>query len=60
MNAGTVNHKWMTLGEGGTAAALLALALLSIVVAANAHTPAYAFPRVSVRGGVGVGAYSRS
>src|SRR5579885_3044660 len=36
-------RKTMTLGEGGTALALAALALLSIVVAAKAYTPAYAF-----------------
>ncbi|MFZ0423329.1 MAG: cytochrome-c oxidase, cbb3-type subunit I [Xanthobacteraceae bacterium] len=33
----------MTLGEGGLAAALTALAFFSIVVAAKAYTPAYAF-----------------
>ena len=35
--------KWMTFGEGGSAFALAALAILSIVVAANAYTPEYAF-----------------
>src|SRR5579863_3822764 len=35
--------KYMTLGEGGLAAALTALAFFSIVVAAKAYTPAYAF-----------------
>ncbi len=35
--------KTMTLGEGGTALALVVLAFLSIVVAAKAYTPAYAF-----------------
>ena len=33
----------MTLGEGGTAAAFAALAFFSIVVAAKAYTPEYAF-----------------
>ncbi len=33
----------MTLGEGGLAAALTALAFLSIVIAAKAYTPEYAF-----------------
>ena len=35
--------KYMTLGEGGLAAAMTALAFLSIVVAAKAYTPEYAF-----------------
>jgi cytochrome c oxidase cbb3-type subunit 1 len=35
--------KYMTLGEGGTAAAFAALAILSIVIAAKAYTPEYAF-----------------
>src|SRR5579862_800826 len=35
--------KLMTLGEGGLAAALTALAILSIVIAAKAYTPEYAF-----------------
>jgi cytochrome c oxidase cbb3-type subunit 1 len=35
--------KYMTLGEGGTAAAFAALAFCSIVVAAKAYTPEYAF-----------------
>ncbi|MFN3686489.1 cytochrome-c oxidase, cbb3-type subunit I [Salinarimonas sp.] len=35
--------KRMTIGEGGTAVALAALAVLSIVVAAKAWEPAYAF-----------------
>jgi len=33
----------MTLGEGGLAAAMTALAFLSIVIAAKAYTPEYAF-----------------
>ena len=33
----------MTFGEGGLAAALTALAFLSIVIAAKAYTPEYAF-----------------
>jgi cytochrome c oxidase cbb3-type subunit 1 len=36
-------QKTMTLGEGGLALAMAALALLSIVVAAKAYTPEYAF-----------------
>jgi cytochrome c oxidase cbb3-type subunit I len=35
--------KYMTLGEGGLAAAMTALAFLSIIVAAKAYTPEYAF-----------------
>ena len=35
--------KYMTLGEGGTAAALGLLAVASIVIAARAYTPEYAF-----------------
>ena len=35
--------KYMTLGEGGTAVAFAALAVLSIVIAAKAYTSAYAF-----------------
>jgi len=33
----------MTFGEGGTAAALGVLAIASIVIAARAYTPEYAF-----------------
>lgn len=36
-------QKRMTIGEGGLALTLAALALLSIVIAAKAHTPEYAF-----------------
>src|SRR5215472_5051266 len=35
--------KYMTLGEGGVAAALTLLAFVSIVIAAKAYTPEYAF-----------------
>ena len=35
--------KYMTLGEGGLAAAMTALAFVSIVIAAKAYTPEYAF-----------------
>src|ERR1700729_962033 len=35
--------KYMTFGEGGTAAAFGILAIFSIVIAAKAHTPEYAF-----------------
>src|SRR5437879_10572201 len=38
-----VARKSMTVGEGGSALAFVALAFLSIFVAANAHTPEYAF-----------------
>jgi len=37
------SRKTMTLGEGGSALAFAALAVLSIVVAAKAYTPGYAF-----------------
>jgi cytochrome c oxidase cbb3-type subunit I len=39
----TVARKSMSIGEGGSAFAFVALALLSVFVAANAHTPEYAF-----------------
>jgi cytochrome c oxidase cbb3-type subunit 1 len=39
----TVARKSMTLGEGAVALAFVALAFSSIMVAANAHTPEYAF-----------------
>ena len=39
----TVTRKSMTLGEGGTAPAFVALAVSSIFVAARAYTPEYAF-----------------
>ena len=39
----TVERKSMTLGEGTVAMAFVALAFSSIFVAANAHTPEYAF-----------------
>ncbi len=35
--------KYMTLGEGGLAAAMTVLAFVSIVIAAKAYTPGYAF-----------------
>ncbi len=38
-----VARKSMTIGEGGTALAFAALALLSIFIAAKAYTPEYAF-----------------
>src|SRR5215472_3061948 len=38
-----VPRKTMTIGEGGSALAFAALAMLSIVVAAKAFTPEYAF-----------------
>jgi len=37
------SRKTMTIGEGGTALALAALAMLSIIIAAKAYTPEYAF-----------------
>ena len=43
MAPATASTKYMTLGEGGTALAFVALAQLSIFIAANAHTPEYAF-----------------
>ncbi|HZD91159.1 MAG TPA: cytochrome-c oxidase, cbb3-type subunit I [Pseudolabrys sp.] len=42
-NATVAPQKTMTLGEGGTALAFAGLAVLSIVIAAKAFTPAYAF-----------------
>jgi cytochrome c oxidase cbb3-type subunit 1 len=37
-----VARKCMTIGEGGSALAFAALALVSVFVAANAYTPEYA------------------
>ena len=39
----SVARKSMTLGEGGSALVLVVLAALSIMIAANAHTPEFAF-----------------
>src|SRR3954453_18978401 len=39
----SIFRKSMTFGEGGSALAFTALALVSIVVAAKAYTPEYAF-----------------
>ena len=36
-------RKTLTIGEGGTAIAMVALAALSILISAKAHTAAYAF-----------------
>jgi len=43
MTPSRAQPKLMTLGEGGLAAAMTALAFLSIVIAAKAYTPEYAF-----------------
>jgi cytochrome c oxidase cbb3-type subunit I len=43
MMPATVARKTMTIGEGGTALAFVALAMSSIFVAASAYTPEYAF-----------------
>src|SRR6185295_2121749 len=43
MAQSTVASKSMTFGEGGSALAFAVLAMLSIVVAAKAYTPEYAF-----------------
>ena len=43
MNAQITSQKWMTFGEGGTAFAMVLLACLSIVIAANAFAAEYAF-----------------
>jgi len=43
MTTAVIQPKWMTFGEGGTALALAALAILSLLIAANAHTSEYAF-----------------
>src|SRR6185503_928882 len=40
---GTVIRKSMTIGEGGTALAFVALATVGLFTAANAYTPEYAF-----------------
>src|ERR1700704_4494137 len=39
----TGTRKSMTLGEGGSALALVTLAMISIFIAANAYTPEFAF-----------------
>ena len=41
--ANALASKRMTFGEGGSAIAFIALALMSIVIAAKAYTPGYAF-----------------
>ena len=43
MAQSTVAAKGMTFGEGGSALTFAALAMLSIVAAAKAYTPEYAF-----------------
>ena len=43
MTLATGIRKTMTLGEGGTALAFVALAVNAVIIAANAHTPEYAF-----------------
>ena len=43
MTAPSAQPKYMTLGEGGLAAAMIALAFVSVVIAAKAYTQAYAF-----------------
>ena len=43
MTQSNVQTKYMTFGEGGSAFALTTLAIVSIVIAAKAYTPAYAF-----------------
>jgi len=43
MAQSTIASKSMTFGEGGSALAFAALAILSIVIAAKAYTPEYAF-----------------
>src|SRR5277367_5567753 len=43
MTQSNVQTKYMTLGEGGSAFALTTLAIVSIVIAAKAYTPEYAF-----------------
>jgi cytochrome c oxidase cbb3-type subunit 1 len=43
MTPTTGTRKGMTIGEGGTALAFVALAVSSIFVAARAYTPEYAF-----------------
>ena len=43
MTQAQAQTKYMTFGEGGLAAAFVGLAFLSIVIAAKAYTPEYAF-----------------
>ena len=43
MTQAAIARKTMTIGEGGTALAFVALAQLSIFIAANAYAPEYAF-----------------
>jgi len=43
MTAPSAQPKYMTFGEGGLAAAMIALAFVSVVIAAKAYTQAYAF-----------------
>jgi len=43
MTAPSAQPKYMTLGEGGLAAVMIALAFVSVVIAAKAYTQAYAF-----------------
>ena len=43
MASATTSTKSLTIGEGGSAAAFAALAFLSLVIAAKAYTPEYAF-----------------
>ena len=43
MQSANSSSKSMTFGEGGAATAFIALAFLSLIIAANAYTQAYAF-----------------
>src|SRR5689334_13975629 len=43
MASATTSAKSLTIGEGGSAAAFAALGFLSLVIAAKAYTPEYAF-----------------
>ena len=49
--------KWMTLGEGGLTAALIALCLVSVVVAGKAYTPEYAFHAYLFAAASGIAAF---
>ncbi|MGA8693184.1 MAG: hypothetical protein WB689_04950 [Xanthobacteraceae bacterium] len=51
--------KFMTYGEGGLAAAFIALAFVSVIAAAKAYTPAYAFHAYLFAAASAVGSLNR-
>jgi cytochrome c oxidase cbb3-type subunit I len=54
----SVVRKSMTLGEGGSALVLVVLGMLSILIAANAHTPEFAFHAYLFAAGSAAAAFS--